>query len=827
MSHELQLQIAGVADGALRVRSVRSAEAMNKLFELDVVATASATEALVGEVIGAPATLALGAVRRVSGIVASVREEGHREHSSSMAQYRFKVVPRLFLAKKRKRSRIFQHKRVTDIVHSVLGELGIVAVFRVAREYPVRAYCTQYDESDWAFIKRLAAEEGLFFFQAHPHGSLGPSPEIWIFGDEPAWYPNLGDDTYALVAAQLAARAAATGALGDAALVELLSAGLGAAAAPGAPTLRIRRAADALAAADHEHIASADLERSLAPTRAAFRAFDPERPLAPIRAELEAPFAARLGSANEIYEHHAGYNALDQRFEGGEAERILRRARRDVDVVTCASSHRGLEIGRRFAIDEHHLGHMNRDFVIVGIEQRAETVGFESGETGATYTNTFRAVPADVPYVPKRHKRRVVETCLTATVTAVPGDELLTERMGQVRVQFHWDRDGQSDDKTSCFIRVMQGWAGAGWGTQFIPRAGSEVVVGFDGGDPDRPVILGSLYNAANPEPFPLPRDATRSGIRTQTVPGGHRGNELSFEDARGREEIRVIGERDLDVLVRHDRAARVMNDDRTSVEGARSVDVRGPSTTQLRGGSTLVVGDAASQLFETSRTTEVRGHDALEVTTRSERVKDTWTRHTDGTEVHTIGTEEAPGASYRGVEGTTLEFASKLLELQSTHEIRLSCGHSVLSLRPDCIIVSSPSVIVQGEGAIARFKAHKIELTSEEKTQLVSEEIVLKSSGASVGLASEARIDGAQVLLNSPTQASDTIDTTHATPTRLHVQTSDGEALAFSPYVIHLDDGSELAGSLDRNGEAVVDISGSGTIQFPGLPEMSLDDAR
>ncbi|MBK6514938.1 MAG: type VI secretion system tip protein VgrG [Polyangiaceae bacterium] len=162
--------------------------------------------------------------------------------------------------------------------------------------------------------------------------------------------------------------------------------------------------------------------------------------------------------------------------------------------------------------------------------------------TRSTRTNS-NACPPRCPIWPKSGERTVIQATLTATVVGPPGEEVHVDGAGRIKVHFHWDRVSPNAD-SSCWIRCLQAWGGAGWGAQFIPRVGMEVVVGFDGGDPDRPIVLGCLYNATHPMPFALPRDKTRSGIRTRSVPGTAGSNELSFEDARGGADLRARGAR-------------------------------------------------------------------------------------------------------------------------------------------------------------------------------------------------------------------------------------------------------------------------------------------
>jgi type VI secretion system secreted protein VgrG len=220
-----------------------------------------------------------------------------------------------------------------------------------------------------------------------------------------------------------------------------------------------------------------------------------------------------------------------------------------------------LSPGHRFALHDHPAAQLDGTYVVTRVEHRGQTHP-EAGRAFRVYWNEFECAPSEMTYCPPRPKRKSVQVALTATVVGPPGEEIWVDAVGQIKVQFHWDRDGTYDDRSSCWIRVMQPWAGAGWGHQFIPRVGMEVVVVFEGGDTDKPLVLGSLYNGTHPMPFKLPEDKTRSGIRTESSRGGGGFNELSFEDAQAREQIYVHAQRDLDEVVRRNHTLLVQNDE-------------------------------------------------------------------------------------------------------------------------------------------------------------------------------------------------------------------------------------------------------------------------
>ncbi|MEJ2204527.1 MAG: type VI secretion system tip protein TssI/VgrG, partial [Gemmatimonadota bacterium] len=195
----------------------------------------------------------------------------------------------------------------------------------------------------------------------------------------------------------------------------------------------------------------------------------------------------------------------------------------------------------------------------------------------------------------------------TAVVVGKKGEEIFTDKQGRVKVQFHWDREGKKDEKSSCWVRVSSSWAGKGWGAVHLPRIGQEVVVSFLDGDPDRPLVTGSVYNAEQTPPFTLPGDQTQSGLRTRSSKKGDTKtfNELRFEDLKDKEEIFLHAERDLVI--------EVENDEKDTVDGARIVVVKGKqkdSTPKVSDSLKLEKGNQEITLDEGDRTLSVKKGD-------------------------------------------------------------------------------------------------------------------------------------------------------------------------------------------------------------------------
>jgi type VI secretion system secreted protein VgrG len=208
------------------------------------------------------------------------------------------------------------------------------------------------------------------------------------------------------------------------------------------------------------------------------------------------------------------------------------------------------------------------------------------------YANDFTAIPKRVPYRPERiTPRPFVQGPQTAIVTGPGGEEIYVDNYGRVKVQFHWDRLGEKNENSSCWIRVSQGWAGQNWGMYHHPRIGQEVIVDFLEGDPDRPIVTGRVYNADNMYPYGLPGEKTKSGIKTRSSKNGstENFNELRFEDLKGSEQIYMHAEKDLDTVVQNNETRKV------------GTDGTGDRTTEIKNNEKLTVGN--------DKDTEVKGH--------------------------------------------------------------------------------------------------------------------------------------------------------------------------------------------------------------------------
>jgi type VI secretion system secreted protein VgrG len=391
-----------------------------------------------------------------------------------------------------------------------------------------------------------------------------------------------------------------------------------------------------------------------------------------------------------------------------------------------------------------------------------------------TYQAFLTCVPDSFPIRPARPPRVMRTVTETATVTGGKDKDIVLDKYGRIKVQFHWDRDGKFDDKSSCWLRVAQPWAGAGFGFQFFPRVGMEVLVTFLGGDPDRPIVIGSVYNGTHATPEALPEHLTRSAIRTQSSPGGGGFNELAFEDKKGLERVFIRAERDLEALVRKEVTIRVEERVRAILGGDSDTAVGGRHTLAVAQDRTATVGGVSAETIGRDAVRRVAGSESVTIEgNRNEEVRGVETKQVLGsqlTSVHGVldqsvfgdafvqvrppagEGEDAGGSAVLFVDGLAAFTATKSIVLRTdsngpdTRSLRFECGDSVIELLPDKITMTSKTVHVTGtDGVMLRGKDATLALDG----------AGAKLSGDPVHIATPAgatlRVAGAESEVNGP----------------------------------------------------------------------------
>ena len=829
MSDLYTFTVDGFSSDHFKVHVFTGRETLSDLYAFDIVATSDGTDEDVERLaLGQRAVLSWNvggtSPRAFYGILAAVQLEEVHETAPRAARYRMRLVPRLWLLKRKRRTRIFQQMRVREIFDAVLGEVGIVTRWALLRDYPVREYCTQYEESDYHFIRRLLAESGIYFF--FPQGPLDDSGtaaadalvpgDSMLFGDAPPAYQPIGKNERNDVATDHAA-----------------------------PPLSFL-AMQETTASHTDKITRFAARTTVRASAASFRDYDPERPTARLvsSATSTQPFSnpdasildtavaafngASAGAASglEVYEHHGPFLFPKWSFAKDEAALILRQKRRRASVASGDSGCPDLAPGHRFSLKNHPAGHLNREYVVTTVEHRGEARP-QAGTEWRAYRNSFSCTPAEIAAIPPRPKRRSVQVALTALVVGPPGEEIHVDAIGQIKVQFHWDRDGVYDDRSSCWIRTMHAWGGAGWGAQFIPRVGMEVVIVLEGGDTDKPMILGSLYNGTYPPPFLLPGNKTRSGWRTQSTPGGGGGNELSFEDAASNEQIYVHAQRDLNesiernhtLLIRNDEFIRVLGSRMDTIEKNLEQRVKGDHTSQVEGNRIDVVTGNADERVSGMLVTRVEGRERRDVTGPADLVyAGDLTVRVLGYSTTIVGKNDKKRSWTTHAEGTAALSGLDRLELASDAEIVLNVGDSSIRMTKDRIELSSAAIVTKGEGGKLSVTKDGLSMKSSDTQLMMTDKLVIKSESASISMGKELKLDGVKILLNSPDIATDEPPKPPDPPTKVKLTDQDGNPVPLQRFVAKLDDGTEVGGQTDKQGQAELEISTGGKIVFPDV---------
>ncbi|WP_290920401.1 type VI secretion system tip protein TssI/VgrG [Halodesulfovibrio sp.] len=486
-------------------------------------------------------------LREFHGIISSFTR-GDTGHHQTL--YTVQLVPPLMRSSLRQNSRMFQKENAQEIITQLLGELGTLDNnFDLKRTPSPREYCVQYRETDLEFIERIAAEEGILYYFVNEKGK-----HTLHFVDKVYATPILKEKIE----------------------YNTLTGGM-------APTT---------------YINSFTRSSKMRQTTVTLKDYSFKNPAHKFLQEANGLHMEYQRGGYEHYDYPGRYKA-DTEGCAFTANRIDH-LRSDAITASGSGNVPNMACGLRFTLSEHPEKECNREWLAVSVSHFGKQS--KPSEDGATtYSNNFSLVPSNVSWKPKPNPKPRVDGPQVAVVTGPNDEEIYCDSYGRVKVQFKWDRYNQADQDSSCWIRVSQGWAGRGYGMLAIPRIGHEVIVSFLEGDPDQPIITGRTYNASNIVPYKLPANKTRTVLRTDTHKG--RGaNEVRFEDEATKEEIYIHAEKDMNVVVEHDRTDHIKNDSHIFIENDsfKQVDnnchltIGGESRTQISDQHSVFVDDSS-----------------------------------------------------------------------------------------------------------------------------------------------------------------------------------------------------------------------------------------
>lgn len=640
-SNRLSQMTVDLGGEAVELERVEAIERLSKPFAI-YVGVVSQTEFDLYPHLGKPCALSVyedgELLRELHGYVTSGE---YVNQSVSGHHYRLTLRPFTHFLDQNRDMAIYQEMNAPDIIAKVLSDAGVTSYrLDLTRSFDKRIYTVQYQESDFAFISRLMEEEGVYYFFEHS----GDKHEL-VMVDAASAHPTsvvpvlvYNPNSMSVFAVDSAMRAS-----GGRYYLQSWS-----------------------------EIVSTGGERHFT-----LRDFDFTQPDAPLKAKVSTRQAHQQDD-QEVYHYPGNFQhdylgvAPQQQFGSDRADTMLKglRAQRQVYIGNSQSS--ALTCGTKTTVTNHKHDRFNGDYLVTAAQYSFVSEKFRSGGGGGggeeSFNVRFEAIPYDTSFQPPQTTPRPrVQGLESAIVCGPPGETIYTDEYGRVKVQFHWDREGKRDDKSTCWIRVSQT---GGLGNIILPRIGHEVLIDFLHGDPDRPVVVGRVFNESNRPIYDLPENKTRALWRTKTYgetgaypntkaldTGAPGCNELRFEDKGGKEEIFLHAERDMNTRIRFDETRHVGHNQHVMIGYDRKEEVLHDET--------ITIGNNRKEQVGVDEEIEIKNNQKRKV-----------------------------GKKHESTIGMTYK-------LTAGKKITLVCGQSKIEMTPSGITISSVQINVTGNATV------------------------------------------------------------------------------------------------------------------------------
>jgi type VI secretion system secreted protein VgrG len=653
--------------GANALLFVRMAaiEHVSRPFQLEVTLYSESSDLDADKILGKALVVTLDTgkhQRHFHGLVSEFAQTGFSER---FHEYRAVVRPWLWFLTRTADCRIFQAKSVPEIFRTVCQQAGFSDFEVKLGSYPPREYCVQYRETDFNFLSRLLEQEGIFYYFEH-----GAAKHTLVLTDDVSkCSPIEGYDSVPFYAATA-----------DAALRE------------------------------RDHLQTWAIQKTFQSGSYATRDYNLQQP-SPILAGTSSISRKHEASRYEVFDYPADAAQLTSAGVEQVAKVRVQELQAAQMLARGSGDAAGLCAGRTFKLIKHPNSASNIEYLLTAttIELSSDSYYAGGGSAGTTFSISVEAVDVREAYRPMRMTPKpLIQGTQTALVVGPGGDEIHTDDLGRIKVQFHWDRYGELNEKSSCFVRVGQIWAGKSWGGIHIPRIGQEVIVSFIEGDPDRPLVIGSVYNGSNKPPFALPDNKTQSGVRSRSSKGGTADNcnELRFEDLKGSELVYLHAEKDQTIEVEndeshsvgHDRTKSVTNDERTtigknrteSVGANESITISKDRTESVGGGETIGVSKDRALTIGGNSTVSVGKDESIAVSgNRTDEVEKDEQVSIGKNRTHNVGEDDSLSVG-------------KTLVIDVGDEITLKTGSASIVMKKDgTILIKGKDITLDGDGKI------------------------------------------------------------------------------------------------------------------------------
>jgi len=576
---------------ALRFESLAATQAISALDSIELTLVSEKPDITAEKLLGQPA-----------GVTMMLRDDGKRHFNGLVSRfamgrargryfgYQVTLRPWLWFLTRTADCRIFQNQTVPQIVEELFDDHSAIAKFefKLFKSYRQRVYCVQYRETDFNFVARLLEEEGIYWYFEHAQDSHKLM---------------LVDDISALEPAEGAEKLPYFDNIGQ-------------------------------MPPDIDYVSGWSCAREVRTGKTALTSYDFERPSTQLLVEQAYPRSHPLDDYEQFdfdgeYTQKAdGQHLIDCQLEEHQAQ---------FERLAGSTNAAALVVGHLFELERHPRPDQNTKHLCLQTSVSMRVEAYESALGSEEFNCAFTAMPSAQSFRPPRHTPKpFVQGPQTAMVVGPSGDEIYTDKYGRVKVQFHWDRYGKKNEKSSCWVRVSYPWAGKNFGAIHIPRIGQEVVVDFLEGDPDQPLITGRVYNAEQMPPWELPANATQSGILTRSSKGGAYGNAnaIRFEDKMGSEQLWIHAEKNQDIEVENDETHWVGHDRTKTIDNDETVHVKHDRTETVDNNETITIG--------VNRTESVGSNESITVgSNRSVSVGASETKTVALQRTHTVGINE------------------------------------------------------------------------------------------------------------------------------------------------------------------------------------------
>ncbi len=567
---KLSLQVeTPLGKEALILMDMEGVESLSTPFYFNLRMYSSSPNLNASHILGKSSTIVIRherKVRYINGVIGEfvqgptighplVKESRRHLEEAEVTLYYAKLYPLFWLAQFNGDCRIFQNEDTLKIIKKVLSEYKVTplkdATHRQGRK--VREYCVQYNESAFAFVSRLLESEGIFYFFEHENGK-----HTLIIGDEPSAHPNIKEGN------------------------------------------KISYVNSEFTAVPFDVVFNCDIINSTVLGGFASTDFNYTTPKTSLLAQSKGH---GIGGIHFEYpghyqQHSVGEGVTNIRLQAYESSQKILKGKSTVPFFSA---------GHKFHLVDHNAREVNGEYVLQTVRHRAQ---YDVEKETFLYENEFEAFPSKTHYRPPlRTPHPRIYGSQTAIVTGKKEEEIYTDNYSRIKVKFHWDRHGKNDETSSCWIRVATAWAGTHWGTLYTPRIGQEVVISFLNGDPDKPLVTGSVYNADHMPPY-RPSEATKATMKSNTSKGGKGFNELRFEDKKDKEEIWIHAQKDMNIDIINDRNTKIEKGNcKTIIEaGDRDVTLEGKEVKDENPGGPAKRGNDNLTIKKGSRTVKIQG---------------------------------------------------------------------------------------------------------------------------------------------------------------------------------------------------------------------------